>query len=660
MLKAVLFAGTTEGRRIAEGCRGKKIELTVSVATEYGEALLAPADNVRVVTGRKDAAGIEALLEGTGAELVIDATHPYAEEVTRTLREVCSRTGTEYIRVLRDADGADAEGCVFVNGTDGAVAYLNGTEGNVLLTVGGKELARYAEGVERKERLYARVLPLRESVEAALSLGIAGQRLICMQGPFTQEMNEATIRMLGIRYLVTKDTGAAGGFGEKVRAAKACGAVSVVIRRPADGPGVSAEECLRLLAERSGEGAAPAKRITVLGIGPGGPGCLTADAEKACREAELIVGAKRVTDALERFGKPVRNAVAAEEIERILRESPCERIVAAMSGDTGFFSGAKGLLERIRDLAPEVLPGVSSVSVFAAKAGVPWDGALLLSAHGRDCNYVSGIRRSERTFVLTGGPRGVRDLVDALCENGLGGVRLTVGEELSLPGERVTRGTAEELRGKEFSSTALVLAENPAAKDAVLTPGWPDESFERAGVPMTKSEVRSVVLGKLRLTRDAVCWDVGAGTGSVSLETAAVCERGRVYAIERKEDACELIGRNKKRLGITNLEVVRGEAPACLADLPAPTHVFIGGSGGELREVMEAALAGNPDVRIVLTAVTAETYAAALEALKALPVTEEEICEVSVARARRAGPYHLMTAQNPVYVVSCRGGRTDG
>ena len=659
MTKVLLFAGTTEGRQIAEGCRGKNVELTVSVATEYGETLIEPADNVRVVSGRRDEDGMAALLRDTGAELIVDATHPYAAEVTRALKAVSERAGIEYMRVLRREDHEDLTGCVIVDDTQSAVDWLNGTEGNVLLTVGSKELAAYTAVNDWKNRLYARVLPLPASTELAFSLGFAGSHLICMQGPFPEAVNEATLRMLDCRYLVTKDTGAAGGFAEKLRAARACGVTPVVIRRPLEETGVSVAECLRLLADRCGWAAEPKRNITILGVGMGDPDTLLPAAERACRAADLIVGAKRVTDALRRFAKPVKNAVAAKEIEAILRAEPARNVVVAMSGDTGFYSGTRGLLPLIRDLEPAVLPGVSSVQYFAARAGVSWDDALLLSAHGRSCNYVTKIRRTPKTILLVGGDRGVADLLGALRDNGLGHLSVTVGENLSYPEERIVRGTARELAGQTFAPLSLVLAENPDAGAAVLTPGRPDGDFLRTETPMTKSEVRAVTMSKLRLTRNALCWDVGAGTGSVSLEMAEIAEDGWVWAVERKPEACALIEQNKKHLGVANVTVVPGDAPDALRDLPAPTHVFVGGSGGELKDIMALALDRNPAVRIVVNTVTAETFAAALDAVKTLPVTDVEIVELAVSRGRQVGQYHLMTAQNPVYLFSCQGGQKD-
>jgi precorrin-6Y C5,15-methyltransferase (decarboxylating) len=660
MTKVLLFAGTTEGREIAEGCRGKDIDLIVSVATAYGETLIEPADNVHVISGRKDADGMAALIRDTGAELIVDATHPYAAEVTRTLKAVADQAGVEYLRVLRGEDHEALAGCVLVDDTPGAVAYLNGTEGPVLLTVGSKELFQYTAVTDWQNRLYARVLPLPASTEIAFGLGFTGSHLICMQGPFSQEINEAMLRMLDCRYLVTKDTGAAGGFAEKIRAARACGVTPIVIRRPMAESGIGVAECLQLLGERCGWPATAKKHITILGVGMGDPGTLTKAAEEACRAADLIVGAQRVTDALTRFGKPAQNAVAAKDIEAILRAAPAEHIVVAMSGDTGFYSGTRGLLPRIGDMEVTVLPGISSIAYFAAKAGTSWDDALLLSAHGRACNYVTKIRRSTKTMVLVGGDRGVTDLLTALIDNGLGHLPVTVGENLSYPNEKITRGAAGELAAGTFAPLSLVLVENPDAHSAVLIQGRPDGDFLRTEVPMTKSEVRAVTLSKLRLTRDALCWDVGAGTGSVSLEMAEAAEDGQVYAIERKKEACALIEENKRHLGVTNVTVIEGAAPDALRDLPAPTHVFVGGSGGELKEILALVLEKNPAARIVVNTVTAETFAAALDAVKALPVRDVEIVELSVSRGRKVGGYHLMTAQNPVYLFSCQGGQENG
>ena len=649
----LLFAGTSEGRALAEACAGQPVTLYVSVVTAYGEELIPPAENVRVLAGRKDAAAIRALIAETGAKLLIDATHPYADHVTGTLQSVCAETGTEYLRLLRAEEHAGTGECVFVKDTAEAVAYLNGTEGNVLLTVGSKELPAYTQVRDFADRLFARILPLPDGVAQSAALGYKGKHLICMQGPFTEELNAAMLRALDCRYLVTKDTGAAGGFPEKVAAARRCGVTVVVVARPLQEEGVSLEECLSLLRTRFGFTAK--KRVTILGVGTGSAGMFTFDADRACREAELIVGAKRLTDSLARYGKKTKHAILPGDIERAVREGPEEKIVVAMSGDTGFYSGTKKLLPLLEDLRPAVLPGISSVIYFSARTGESWDDALLISAHGRECNYLAKIKANAKVIALTGGDSPVSAMLETLCENGLGGVSVTVGCDLSYESESIVSGTAEALRGRDFPPLAVILVKNPDAPAAVVTHGREDEDFLRAKVPMTKQEIRSVTLSKLRLTRSDVCWDVGAGTGSVSLEMAEQCVDGRVWAVEHKDEACDLIEANKRHLGITNVTVVRGEAPEALSALPAPDRVFIGGSSGNLSSILDCALAKNPRARIVLNTVTAESFAEAVQCLKQKPVTDPDIVQLSVARGQKAGRYHLMIAQNPVFIISCTG-----
>ncbi len=524
----------------------------------------------------------------------------------------------------------------------------------MLLTVGSKELAGYTGVQDFETRLYARVLPLMSSVQQANECGFKGKNLIAMQGPFSEEINAAMLKMLDIRYLVTKDTGSAGGFPEKLAAARSCGVRCVVIARPLEETGLSLDETLSLLERRFG--FARRKTVTVLGTGVGSEGMLTLEADRACREAQLIIGAKRLTESLARYGKPSAAAILPGDIARLVSESSAERIVVAMSGDTGFYSGTKKLLPLLREAEVRVLPGISSVVYFCSRLGIGWDDALLISAHGRACNYLAKIRRNRKVIALTGGDATANVIIDDLCANGLGHVRVTVGSDLSYPEERIVSGAAEELRSATFPALAVLMAENPAAACEPMTRGLPDGAFLRAEVPMTKQEVRAVTLAKLGVTKGAVCWDVGAGTGSVSLEMAECAEDGVVYAVEQKEAACELIEKNKLHLGVSNVVVVRGTAPEALADLPAPTHVFIGGSSGNMKEILDCVLQKNPQARIVINTVTAESFAEAVGLMKTLPVVDTEIVELSAAHGRAVGRYHLMTAQNPVFVISMTGG----
>ena len=182
----------------------------------------------------------------------------------------------------------------------------------------------------------------------------------------------------------------------------------------------------------------------------------------------------------------------------------------------------------------------------------------------------------------------------------MGDVLLYVGENLSYENEKIFVKPASELTEYKGDPLSVICAVNENAGTRLETHGIRDEEFIRGKAPMTKEEVRTVSLSKLRLTADSVCYDVGAGTGSLSVEMALRAHQGQVWAIEKKEDAVELIHRNKVKFAADNLEIVEGLAPEALKDLPAPTHAFIGGSSGNLKEIVKLLLEKNAHVRIVI------------------------------------------------------------
>ena len=249
MKKLILFAGTTEGRELVRRLRGKPIELTVCVATEYGRELIdREHSGAHVLEGRLDEPQMRRLFEQDGYFAVVDATHPYAAAVTQNIRAAAQESGTRYIRLLR-APGVhpDAEGCVSVPDARAAAEYLAKTEGAVLLTTGSKELDIYAALPDFAQRLYPRVLPSVDSVARCIELGYAPGHIIAMQGPFSQILNAALLRQFDIRWLVTKDGGRAGGFEEKIEAARRCGAKVVLIERPLVEQGLSLAQTEDLL-----------------------------------------------------------------------------------------------------------------------------------------------------------------------------------------------------------------------------------------------------------------------------------------------------------------------------------------------------------------------------------------------------------------------------
>ena len=656
MYKLCIFAGTTEGRELAEFLRaqGDAVSVSACVATDYGETLLESGGNLRVFSGRMNGEKMISFLREEGFDLVLDATHPYAVEVTENIVRACETAGTEYRRVLREASAAP-EGTVFVPDIPAAVEWLSNAEGNILLTTGSKNLHEFMSVRGFAERVWARVLPMPASLEACQAAGLPPAHVIAMQGPFSEELNVATLKAIGAACLVTKDSGGTGGFGEKAAAAARAGARLLVIGRPPQRDGLNASETIDALCERFGFRAVP--QVTVAGIGPGSRGGMTVEVCEAIDGAECLIGAKRMLSAVARQGQAVFDAIAPGAIAEVIRShGEYRRFAVVMSGDSGFFSGTRKLLPLLADCRVTVLPGLSSLSCLCARLGTSYEDVVTVSLHGRERDIARDVRANRRVFALVGGENGAGLLCRRLAEAGLGNVTVHIGERLGYPEEKLSSGPADALADGIYDSLSAVLIENPRP-DAVLTPGFPDDTFQRGeAVPMTKSEVRAVSLSKLRLTRDAVCWDVGAGTGSVALEMALLAPGSRVYAIERNEKARQLMEENARRLSAENMTIVAGSAPDACRELPAPTHAFIGGSGGGLREIIALLLEKNPHVRIVATAVTLETVAELTACLKEFPFTETEAVSLTVARDRKAGPYRLMTGQNPIYIFTMQAG----
>ncbi|MEG1929600.1 MAG: precorrin-6A reductase [Anaerovorax sp.] len=248
-MKILIFAGTTEGRALAEYLWKEKIDAKVCVATDYGGALLCGGD---VQVGRLSQGEMEALMVKEGVVAVVDATHPYAVEVSKNIKGACGILGVLYLRLLRQ-QGAhlvkDDPDVFLAASTEAAVTILQGTQGNVLLTTGSKELFKYREIENYAMRIFPRVLPMTEAIEACTALGFSRKQIICMQGPFDYEMNKAMLKWTQCRYLVTKDSGKEGGLQEKLEAAKAVGAKIILIQRPSLEEGMNFQEiCNHLFA----------------------------------------------------------------------------------------------------------------------------------------------------------------------------------------------------------------------------------------------------------------------------------------------------------------------------------------------------------------------------------------------------------------------------
>ncbi len=388
--------------------------------------------------------------------------------------------------------------------------------------------------------------------------------------------------------------------------------------------------------------------ITVVGMDERGP---SASAGKAVRTAALVVGATRHLKAAPlEPGTETLTLGPVEPAVRALREY-AERgsdAVVLAGGDPGFF----GILRRLREAGLEVTaePAVSSVAALAARAGLPWDDALVVSAHGRDPRTaVNTCRALPKVAVLTGPALGPADLAAALAGWDR---RLVVGEDLGSPDERVSHVSLDEAAGRSWSDLSVVLSLSRAQDSrmswhagAAAAPGpfaLDDDAFTSRGAMLTKAEVRAVVLGRLGPSLGDLVWDVGAGSGSVAVEAARF--GAAVVAVDREQDAVRMTGENAARHGV-DVRAVHGTAPTTLDALPDPDLVFVGGGGPD---VVESCALRRPR-RLVVTLASPERIAAVRSALGGYRVAG------TVVQASRLAPLpdgtHRLAATNPVTVM---------
>ena len=248
----------------------------------------------------------------------------------------------------------------------------------------------------------------------------------------------------------------------------------------------------------------------------------------------------------------------------------------------------------------------------------------------------------------------MENICKELCLYQMQDAVVSVGSNLSYENESIVSGTAETLAKQSFPALSVMLIEHTNSQSKIVTHGLPDESFIRGNVPMTKSEVRSISLSKLQLEPHDIVYDIGAGTGFVAVEIALQIPHGCVYAVEKNPEALALLEQNKAQLGADCMNIVRGTAPDICKELPAPNKVFIGGSSGNMKEILSLLLEKNPDVRIVITAISIETLTESMTCCKELELPVLDITQACISKAKHMGRYHMMMGQNPVYIITAQ------
>lgn len=711
MKKIVIFAGTTEGRRLSEVLSESGIRHTVCVATEYGEIVMQeqtePASQngqplVLIHRGRMDEEQMQAFLRDGSYDIVVDATHPYAKIVTKNIRgAVASLSGEaeiRYLRLQREIDGkaenvGNLSNLRYFENNEACAKALEAAEGNILLTTGSKELAVYCASGKLNDRLYVRILPGRESLELCMEQGIKGRQILALQGPFSVEMNLAILKQYDIRHLVTKNSGRVGGYREKLEAAERMGIPVYVIEPEMAEANItkdsfSFEKICRELEQLCGGTLSSSEtaelKISLAGIGMGSTDGMTIEVRQAIEEADILLGADRMirgyTPSIEK--KPYYTAAQIlPYLSQLQKESITAdisnkmiRVVILFSGDTGFYSGCAKLYRALQEAINTgefrgqvwILPGLSSVAYLASRVGVSYEDAAVLSMHGKKLYQLGTcVRQQEKTFLLTSGRKDIEEIGRILAEAGLTDCKVIAGYQLSYPEEKLITLTPKQCMEQADASLEeglyTCLIRNPNPKPERLTHGRADACFlrddpEGAGMlrrtPMTKEEIREVSICKLHLTQNAVVYDIGSGTGSVAIEIAGLSAGVNVYAIERKPEAVKLLYQNRQHFGMDNIQIIETYAPEGLEDLPTPTHAFIGGSGGHLKEILETLYRKNSRMRVVINVISMETIAELKEAVESFPVEEAEIVQMQVSRVKKIGSYHMPQAENPVWICS--------
>lgn len=390
-------------------------------------------------------------------------------------------------------------------------------------------------------------------------------------------------------------------------------------------------------------------KIYLIGTGTEGCRTLTAEAADAVARAGLLIGAKRMLAPYRLSGKECVCAYQPEEIAALLNSTAHQTAAVLFSGDTGFFSGTKKLLPLLAGSDVTVLPGISSAAAFCALLGKSYEQIKYVSLHGTNASIAIHAATNPLCFFLLGGEMRAADVCRRLCACGLGEITVHIGQDLGYPYAKVRSGSAADFTDCTDSTLTVLMTENPGAL-RYLPSAIPDDRFQRGQVPMTKSQVRCCITASLSIRRDGICWDIGCGTGSVSVEMAFRCPDGSVYAFDKNTDAVRLTKENAARFCCDNIIAAEGSCPESLRDAPAPDHVFIGGSGGHAAEIFAVIAKKNPAAAVTAAAVTLESLHQLTECFKAYGASYT-VTQIAVTDTKQVGGYTMLNAQNPVFLI---------
>jgi precorrin-6Y C5,15-methyltransferase (decarboxylating) len=402
--------------------------------------------------------------------------------------------------------------------------------------------------------------------------------------------------------------------------------------------------------------------IWVIGVGNEGAESLTPRALAVVEKAEVLVGGHRLLDFFPHVpAERVRIGAKVDEVlAEVARRRGEQRVIVLATGDPNYFGITRALLRHVPAEDLVIVPNVSTLQWAFAKAREPWDDAAFLTVHGRSMEgLVDAVRGQRKICVFTDERNTPSAIARALVDTGLSDYEAVLCEDLGGPAERVSRMSLIALADYEAHPLNTLILLGPGALSAqearAWTPGLPEDAFDHRKPKLgliTKREVRVLSLSRLALKADSVVWDIGAGSGSVSVEAARLSRHGRVFAVEKNAEDVEIVRSNVEKFRVPHVTVLHATAPDRLDELPDPDAVFVGGSGEKLREILSvAATRLKAHGRIVVNAVTLETVHETVAVFRELGFAHEAIL-VSIARSKPLLGRTSFEALNPVYIVT--------
>jgi precorrin-6Y C5,15-methyltransferase (decarboxylating) len=400
----------------------------------------------------------------------------------------------------------------------------------------------------------------------------------------------------------------------------------------------------------------PRDKVHIIGVAPEGASSLLPEARRLLNGAEIILGGKRLLDMFPSLaGEKITIGNNLAEITRLIKRNlGRKRMVVLASGDPNFYGIARYLTAKLGKDVFEIMPNVSAMQVAFARIKEGWEDAVLASVHSRPIeDIVEVVRSNSKVGIFTDDEHTPATIARVLLEHGVDGYRAYVCQNLGGKNEKIAKTNLPNLVKMKFSPLNVLILLREQSKRQPPIFGIPEASFyrRREGL-ITKQEVRAVSLAKMNLSDESIVWDIGAGSGAISIEASFLARRGRVFAVEKNQKDIALIKKNLRKFHISNVEVVQAFAPDGLENLPHPTAVFIGGSGGRMEEIIDFVCQRlKPGGRIVINIVVLEHLSVAIDALKARGFVPE-VTLVNIARSTNVGGLTRFEALNPIFVVT--------